>query len=85
MAALGECKFNSNSGLKFLSLVAIAAVQIVISLAFEELVISRDWLWNFVKRCQRKRHKGKRFRQIDEDVNAATNWPYLDEKNESKI
>ncbi|CBY11046.1 unnamed protein product [Oikopleura dioica] len=77
----GDDNYGSFRGI----LVAIAAVQIVISLAFEELVISREWLWNFVKRCQRKRHKGKRFRQIDEDVNAATNWPYLKEKNESKI
>ncbi|CAG5110091.1 Oidioi.mRNA.OKI2018_I69.chr2.g4531.t1.cds [Oikopleura dioica] len=66
-------------------LVVIAAIQIVIAYFFEEVFISRDWLWNFVKRCQRKRHKGKRFRRIDEDVAAAKNWPYLTEKNETKI
>ena len=78
-------EFFLGSKLTLFSLVAIAGVQILVSLAFEEFVISRDWLWNFVKRCQRKRHNGKRFRQIDEDVNAATNWPYLNEKSESKI
>lgn len=87
MVNLDGCKFNYfvKVDQQKLRLVVIAAIQIVIAYFFEEVFISRDWLWNFVKRCQRKRHKGKRFRQINEDVAAAQNWPYLNEKNETKI
>ena len=60
-------------------------VHFVLAFGLEELIIKNESIWRFFRKCQKRRHIGKRFASIEDEIKEFESWPPNEKKRTDKV
>ena len=47
----------------------------MLALGLEELIIKNESVWKLFRKCQKRRHIGKRYASIEDEIKDFEEWP----------
>ena len=68
----------------FFRIFLTAAIHFVLALGLEELIIKNESVWKFFRKCQKRRHIGKRYASIEDEIKDFEEWPPKIEKDKKR-
>ena len=74
---------NSTRELLFSRIFGAAAVHFVLALGLEELIIKNERVWKSFRKFQKRRHIGKRYASIEDEILNFEEWPPKKKRTES--
>ena len=68
----------------FFRIFLAAAIHFVLALGLEEIIIKNERVWKFFRKFQKRRHIGKRYASIEDEIEDFEEWPPKIEKDKTE-